>query len=139
MAGITTNDDFLATVRKSGLVEEERLSAFLQKFSDANPLPTKPNVLAGRMVRDGLLTKFQAQQLLLGKTKGFVIAGKYKLQELLGVGGMGKVFLCEHTRMRRLVAVKILPTDQIKNTEAVERFYREAQASAALDHPNIVR
>jgi eukaryotic-like serine/threonine-protein kinase len=139
MAGITTNDDLLATVRKSGLVEEERLNAFLQKFTDDNPLPSKPNVLAGRMVREGLVTKFQAQQLLMGKTKGYVIAGKYKLQELLGVGGMGKVFLCEHTRMRRLVAVKILPTDQIKNTEAVERFYREAQASAALDHPNIVR
>src|SRR5207247_2635245 len=81
-----------------------------------------------------------AGQLLSGKWRGFLIAGgKYKLLQLLGVGGMGKVYLCEHVRMKRLVALKVLPHDQTKDEGAVERFNREAQASAALNHPNIVR
>ena len=77
MPGIATSDDFVAVVRKSGLVEEEQLSAYLEQFTDENPLPAKSNQLAGRMVRDGLITKFQAQQLLQGKTRGFVISDKY--------------------------------------------------------------
>jgi serine/threonine protein kinase len=53
---------------------------------------------------------------------------------------MGSVYLCEHQYMKRLVAVKVLPFDKIQgDATAEERFYREAQAVAALDHPNIVR
>ena len=52
---------------------------------------------------------------------------------------MGAVYLCEHTLMHRLVAVKVLPMDKIAaDKTAKERFYREARAAAALDHPNIV-
>src|SRR2546422_8098494 len=52
---------------------------------------------------------------------------------------MGKVYLCEHKFMRRRAAVKILPTSRSNDPSALERFYREARAVAALDHPNIVR
>ena len=48
------------------------------------------------MIADGLLTKFQAGQLLKGKHRGFVL-GKYKLLDRIGMGGMGQVFLAEHT------------------------------------------
>ena len=89
-------------------------------------------------MRDGVLTRFQADQLLAGKWRNFLIAGKYKLLERLGAGGMGTVFLCEHIQLRRRVAVKVLPPHQAKNPAALERFYREARAAAALDHPNIV-
>src|SRR5207248_8560853 len=57
----------------------------------------------------------------------------------LGSGGMGCVYLCEHVLMRRRVALKVLPLTQAKDPAALERFYREARAVAALDHPNIVR
>src|SRR6202035_474901 len=87
---------------------------------------------------DGLLTFFQAEQFLLGKWKRFTI-GKYKVLERLGSGGMGQVFLCEHKLMRRKVAVKVLPTAKAEDPSSLERFYREARAVAALDHPNIVR
>ena len=63
------------------------------------------------MVHAGLLTEFQARQILGGKHPDFFIAGKYRILELLGRGGMGSVFLCEHLRMRRLVAVKVLPQE----------------------------
>src|SRR5438132_9950978 len=51
---------------------------------------------------------------------------------------MGQVYLCEHKLMRRRVAVKVLPTAKAADDAARERFYREARAVAALDHPNIV-
>src|SRR5262249_35583954 len=52
---------------------------------------------------------------------------------------MGSVYLCEHKFMRRRVAVKVLPSSKAQESSALERFYREARAVAALDHPNIVR
>src|SRR5438270_13709251 len=91
------------------------------------------------MVRDGVLTRFQAQQFLQGKWKRFIISGKYKLLEHLGTGGMGSVYLCEHLSMRRRVAIKVLPISKAQDSSALDRFYREARAVAALDHPNIVR
>src|SRR5262245_43103904 len=75
---------------------------------------------------------------MLGKSKGFTL-GKYKLLERLGVGGMAQVFLCEHLGMRRRVAVKVLPVQTAQDEEVLKRFYREARATAELDHPNIVR
>ena len=90
------------------------------------------------LVHEGVLTHFQAKQFLDGKWRGFSI-GKYKVLERLGSGGMGSVYLCEHKLMRRRVAVKVLPTAKAEDPASLERFYREARAVAALDHPNIVR
>src|SRR5437868_12067086 len=90
------------------------------------------------MVGDGVLTQFQAEQFMLGKWRRFSI-GKYKVLERIGSGGMGSVYLCEHKLMRRKVAVKVLPTAKASDKSSLERFYREARAVAALDHPNIVR
>ena len=101
--------------------------------------PDRPKKLGAALVRDGLLTPFQVAQFLQGKWRGFWISGKYKLLDHLGVGGMGSVFLCEHRSMRRRVAIKVLPVAHAKDPVALERFYREARAAAALDHPNIVR
>ena len=64
--------------------------------------------------------------------------GDYAIRELIGSGGMGQVFLAEHTRMQRLVAVKMLPVDRMKDEVAVSRFYDEVRAASRLMHPNIV-
>jgi serine/threonine protein kinase len=138
MPSPTTIDEFLELVRKSGVVEEKRLGAYLDKARTAQALPAEPARLAGVLVRDGVLTQFQAEQFLQGKWRRFTI-GKYKVLERLGQGGMGSVYLCEHKLMRRRVAVKVLPTAKADDTSSLERFYREARAVAALDHPNIVR
>jgi serine/threonine protein kinase len=137
MAAIASTDEFLELIRKSGVTEEKRFDAWLKKAKANGPLPAKPTELAGLLVRDGILTTFQAEQLLLGRWRRFTI-GKYKVLEKLGSGGMGSVYLCEHKLMRRRVAVKVLPTAKAQEESALERFYREARAVAALDHPNIV-
>ncbi len=138
MAATLSTDQFLDVLRKSNLADAKRLDAFLQASSPT--LPTNSRDLAQQLVRAGLLTPWQVTQLLGGKWKGFLLAqGKYKLLDRLGAGGMGQVFLCEHVRMKRLVALKILPTEKLDDPTALERFEREARASAALNHPNIVR
>ncbi len=88
-------------------------------------------------MREGLLTRFQVEQLLAGKWRNFILSGKYKVLGPLGSGGMGHVYLCEHQIMRRRVAVKVLPL-RAGDHAALERFHREARAVAQLKHNNIV-
>src|SRR5262249_19865902 len=64
--------------------------------------------------------------------------GRYRLGVMLGAGGMGQVYRATDTRLRRDVAVKILPEHLATNAEALHRFEREARAVAALSHPNIL-
>jgi serine/threonine-protein kinase len=63
--------------------------------------------------------------------------GRYEIRSKLGAGGMGEVYLAEDTRLHRKVALKILPADLAANKDRMRRFEQEAQAAAALNHPNI--
>jgi serine/threonine protein kinase len=139
MAAPTTTEAFLDLVAQSGVADRERLDDYLRRQREAQTLPEAPDRLAAALVHEGLLTDFQAGQLLKGRWRGFVVNGKYKLLELLGAGGMGTVYLCEHTGMHRRVALKVLPPHKADDPATVDRFCREARAAAALDHPNIVR
>jgi len=138
MPAPATVAELLDLVQKSGVAEQSRLTPYLEKLKKQGGMPAEPAKFAGVLVRDGLLTYFQAEQLLQGKYKRFSL-GKYKVLEKLGSGGMGTVFLCEHKLMRRRVAVKVLPTAKAADEASLQRFYREARAVAAVDHPNIVR
>src|SRR5713101_7152242 len=137
MPSPASSAEFVDLVQKSGLVEEKRLTAYADKLRANNALPPDAKSLADQMIRDGILTHFQAEQILLGKWRRFNI-GKYKVLERLGAGGMGSVYLCEQKLMRRRVAIKVLPTAKAAEQASLDRFYREARAAAALDHPNIV-
>jgi eukaryotic-like serine/threonine-protein kinase len=66
------------------------------------------------------------------------VLNHYRVIEKLGSGGMGEVYLAEDTRLNRRVALKILPSEMSQDAERRGRFEREAQAVAALNHPNIV-
>ena len=69
---------------------------------------------------------------------GTTLVGRYRLDALLGIGGMGAVFRAHHIQLKRDVAVKILHPELGANDEISKRFDREARAAARLDHPNIV-
>ena len=128
----TTISDFLGLIRKSGLIDEQALADV------ALDLPLEPAACAAALVEAERLTAFQAKQLLAGRIRGLVL-GPYRILRPLGQGGMGAVFLAEHTDLVRRVAIKVLGDEQAKEELALGRFFREARAAAALDHPNIVR
>jgi len=135
---VATAEAFVDLLRRSGLVEGERLDGLLEELRARGEWSGEPARLAQSLVERAILTPFQAEQLLAGRWKGFFIS-KYKILQRLGSGGMGTVFLAEHKWMKRLVAIKVLPRSRSSDNSALERFYREAKAIAALDHPNVVR
>ena len=69
---------------------------------------------------------------------GTTIAGRYEIQEQIGIGGMGVVYCAHDATLRRDVAVKIIAPHLVQQADARARFQREAQAVAGLTHPNIV-
>ncbi len=73
-----------------------------------------------------------------GVALGSVLDGRYRIDAVIGIGGMGRVYRGEHTGIGRAVAIKVLHADLGRNKEAAQRFQREALASGRLDHPNIV-
>jgi serine/threonine protein kinase len=68
---------------------------------------------------------------------GTILSGRYRIDKILGEGGMGIVYAAEHLHMRKRLAVKILHPEMSRLPEVVERFEREAMAAAHIDHPNV--
>ncbi len=132
-------EEFLDLLRRSGLVEKGQLQDALHEQADVGGSATGDvDALVDRLIDCGLITRWQADKLLEGRHKGFFL-GKYKLLGHLGTGGMSNVYLAEHVLMHRRVAIKVLPKQRVDDTSYLGRFYREAEAAAALDHHNIVR
>jgi eukaryotic-like serine/threonine-protein kinase len=126
-------ETFLANLRHSGLVTEAQLAAVADKLPDTH----RGRLVARTLVELGLLTKFQAEMLLAGRTAGFTL-GQYRVLDQLGQGGMGRVFKALHLTMNRVVALKVLAPQFVETEKAQRLFRREMQAAARLSHPNIV-
>jgi serine/threonine-protein kinase len=124
---------FLTHLRHSGLVTDDELDAALERI----PAAERGKPVARALVQQGLLTKFQAELLLVGRTSGFTL-GQYRIVDQLGQGGMGRVFKAEHQTMGRTVAIKVLAPQHTKTEKARELFMREVRAAGRLMHPNIV-
>ena len=92
--------------------------------------------LAEQLIALGMLNRWQAQQLLAGRSKFNL--GPYWIVDSLGHGGMGQVFKGEHGLLGRVVAIKVLPREK-STPESVASFTREIRAQAKLDHVNLVR
>jgi serine/threonine protein kinase len=132
-------ESFLDYVERSGLVAADALSKQLDllRARHGGNLPDAETV-AAQLIDAGLLTAWHVEKLMDRKHKGYFL-GKYKLLRHIGSGGMSSVYLAEHTLMHRYRAIKVLPKTKVNDSSYLDRFHREAQATAALDHPNIVR
>ncbi|MFH1924024.1 MAG: serine/threonine-protein kinase, partial [Planctomycetota bacterium] len=127
---------FVKSLAASGLMSAGEIEAFINSL----PPEKKPDdgaTLAKELVRQNKLTKFQAQAIYQGKTKGLIL-GDYLVLDRIGEGGMGQVYKAEHKVMKRVVALKTLPAAATKSERAVQRFHREVEVAARLSHPNIV-
>lgn len=127
--------DFVVVIRRSRLVDDERLKAALHEV-DLKAIHCED--VSQLLIENELLTPWQCRQLLKGRWKGYRL-GKYLLLDELGRGGMAKVFLARHETLRHQVAIKVLARQRLKKASSVHRFLREARAAAQISHPNIVR
>ena len=124
---------FLSYLRQSGLVGAEQVARIAQQHGKLSDGRSLARVLLG----EGVLTRFQAERLLMGRTAGFHL-GQYRILEQIGRGGMGRVYKAEHRTMHRLVALKVLASELLATERAVELFRHEVRAVAQLVHPNII-
>ena len=133
-----TLNAILSLVRRSKLVPENQLRAFLAGARGKRLVGLSPDALLNQMIDAQLLTAYQAEQLRNGRCQGFRL-GNYRILDRIGSGGMGQVFLAEKDTTGMRVAIKVLRQQAYKAPMAFERFVREATISAKLAHPNIAR
>jgi serine/threonine protein kinase len=129
-------DSFLALLNKSGLLPAETITAALERFRLGEEIATKE--LARAFVREGLVTRFQAERLLEGRYRGFFI-DRYKILEILGAGGMACLYLAEDMRTSERVALKVLSDKHKSDAGMLTRLKIEARAGKKLNHSGIIR
>ena len=127
-------DAILSALGQSNLLDPMRLAELTGWVAQFRP---DPQTLAKELTRRGWLTPFQVKELYKGRAKDLVI-GPYQLLDLLGEGGMGRVFKARHTRLGREEALKVIRKEKLSNPIAVARFQHEIRAAAQLSHPNVV-
>ena len=91
--------------------------------------------ISGRNLRP---VSFREEKAVVAVRTEDVLLGRYRLEDKIGEGGMGTVFVAHDSELDRKVAVKLLAAALVNETEVRERFEREARLTAKLDHPNII-
>jgi eukaryotic-like serine/threonine-protein kinase len=99
---------FLDLLRRSQLLDDEKLAEFLNFTGDGEQL-------AAAMVKAELLTEWQAEKLLAGKFKGFVL-GDYTILSYLRRSGMSQDYVARHNRTKRKVALSVLPVSRVADS-----------------------
>src|SRR5262249_43274335 len=133
----TAISGFVAAIRSANILSERQLQKLEARLAEEGH-PTEPAELATCLVKDGVLTEYQARQVLKGRPEVLTFGG-YAILEFLGKGTMGKVYKAKHRMMARVVALKILEPRYITSARSLARFQREMQMVGRLDHPNVVR
>lgn len=129
---------FAVAAIRSGLLTAEDLQAYWRAIPPEKRTHEKlDRYLARHAVGSGKITIWQAQQLAQGRWNG-VRVGKYLVSDLIGQGGMGRVYLARDTQAGRQVALKVLSRQRTTNPRALARFAREARLGMRLRHENLV-
>ena len=128
---------FLTAACKSGLLTPDDFVAVITG-SNLDPATADPLQIAALLVRKKLLTKYQAMQLLRGRTYGFVL-GRYKILDGIRQDRVGMVFTAEDGESKRPVSLKVLPTDRAGDPTILRAFLHEVRAAAKVSHPSVAR
>jgi len=129
--------DLLSVIRSSGVLGERQLAEIKSKVLQGD-YPLDSVALAERLVREDILTSFQAKRFLSNRPHGLIV-GRYIVLDRIGSGSMGRVYRAHHVMMDRVVALKIIAPEIASNERVVARFQREMKLVGRLDHPNVVR
>jgi serine/threonine-protein kinase len=124
---------FVWDLRRSSLIERGQLDQVIGDFLNKHP-GAEPPALAEYLVGQGVLTAFQAERLLQGKTQGFVL-GPFTLTDALGAGSMGTVYKAQSKTDSKWYAVKVLPRRSMWNVRIARRKVR---AFEQCRHPSVV-
>jgi serine/threonine-protein kinase len=124
---------FVWDLRRSNLIDRGQLDQVIGEFLNKNP-GAEPPALAEFLVAQGILTEFQAERLLQGKTQGFVL-GPFTLMDALGTGSMGTVYKAQSKTDSNWYAVKVLPRRSMWNVRIARRKVR---AFEQCKHPAVV-
>jgi serine/threonine-protein kinase len=124
---------FVWDLRRSNLIDRGQLDLVIGEFLSKNP-GAEPPQLAEFLVGQGILTDFQAERLLQGKTQGFVL-GPFTLMDALGAGSMGTVYKAHSKTDNRPYAVKVLPRRSMWNVRIARRKVRLFEQ---CQHPSVV-
>lgn len=136
MQAPTVANEFFQLILNSKLLSENQLNQAMEMFSLNDTMP--PEDIARKMVKHRALTPFQAERLLEGRYRGFVI-DSYRVREVLGVGGMGCVYIAEDRKNNRKVALKVLSSQHNTDPGMLARMKLEAMAGMVIDHPNVIQ
>ncbi len=129
--------DLMPVLRSSGVVNDRQLAEIKNRILKGD-YPFDPTALSECLVRDNILTAFQAKRILSNKPQGLIV-GRYIILDRVGSGSMGRVYRAHHVMMDRVVALKIIAPEISSNERVVARFQREMKLVGRLDHPNVVR
>ena len=135
MEAPTLSTEFFELLQKSELLTAGQVRKAIEKFALTDDL--SPEVIARTLVRNRVLTPFQAERLLEGRYRGFVIDG-YRVREVLGVGGMGCVYIAEDREENRKVALKVMASHHALDPGMLARMKLEALAGMEIQHPNVM-
>ncbi len=129
--------DLLPVIRQSGVLTDKQFADVKDKVAGGD-YPADPAALADRLVKENVLSDYQAKRFLANKSHGLVV-GRYVILDRLGSGSMGRVYKAHHLMMDRLVAIKIIAPEIVSNERIIARFQREMKLVGRLDHPNVIR
>ena len=124
---------FVWDLRRSNLIDRGQLDQVIGEFLSKNPR-AEPPALAEYLIDKAILTNFQAERLLQGKTQGFVL-GPFTLMDALGAGSMGTVYKAQSKTDNLWYAVKVLPRRSMWNVRIARRKVRSFEQAR---HPSVV-
>ena len=128
---VATRKEFIACVTKSKAIPEKKLTAWLEVVDEEDP-----KKIATKLVRDKLLTPWQAKFLLSGRSR--LSVGNYLLRSRISRDALGDKFEAIHSQLNRKVVIQVFPSSIAKNEPLLQKLLKKLRQVTELDHPNLV-